>query len=140
MSRRRYPSDVTDARWAILEPLLDRRGSRGPARSVDLREVWNGVSYVLREGCRWRSLPNDLPPWGTVWWYFRKWREDGTLERAHDELRRRVRRAAGKEEAPSLGILDSQSVKTAEKGGAEDTTRPSESKGASARSSSTRSD
>lgn len=70
MDRRRYPSDVTDDQWAILSPLLDRRGKRGPARSVELREAWNGVAYVLREGCRWRSLPHDLPPWGTVWWYF----------------------------------------------------------------------
>lgn len=125
MARRDYASDVTDAEWAILLPLLDRRGKRGPARSVDLREVWNGAVYALREGCRWRSLPHDHPPWGTVWWYFRRWRDDGTLERAHDALRGRVRRAMGKEPAPSLGLLDSQSVRTAEEGGPEATTRAS---------------
>ena len=81
--------------------------------------------YALREGCRWRSLPHDLPPWGTVWWYFRKWRDDGTLERAHDALRDRVREAAGRDRSPSLGLLDSQSVRTAEKGGAGATTRAS---------------
>lgn len=114
--RKRYPTDVSDAEWAILEPFVDRPGSRGPARTVDLREVWNAAMYVLGEGCRWRSLPHEFPPHGTVCYYFHRWRRDGTLEGANDALRRRVRLAEGRSEEPSLAILDSQSVK-AEKGG-----------------------
>ena len=85
----------------------------------DLREVINGILYVLRGGIPWRMLPHDLPPWGTVWWYFRKWRDDGTWERVEAGLRTQVREAAGREASPSGAIIDSQSVKTTEKGGPE---------------------
>ncbi len=118
MDRKPYPYDLTDAQWRILEPLLPPPKSGGRPRSVDLREVVKGLLYVLGTGCPWRSLPHDLPPWPTVWTYFRQWRDDGTLERLHDQLRDQVRQQAGRDPHPSAAILDSQSVKTAEKGGA----------------------
>ena len=78
MSRKLYPSDLTAAQWEELAPLLPPDTKRGPPRTTDLREVVNGILYVLRGGIPWRLMPHDLPPWGTVWWYFRNWRDDGT--------------------------------------------------------------
>ena len=117
MPRQAYTSDLTDAQWVVLEPLLPPPKPGGRPRSVDLREVVNGLLYVLHTGCPWRSIPHDLPPWPTVWTYFRRWRDDGTLDRLHDDLREQVRVAAGRHSQPSALILDSQSVKTTEKGG-----------------------
>ena len=117
MKRQLYPTDVTDAQWEELAPLLPPAKRLGRQRTIDQREVVNGILYVLRTGCAWRMVPHDLPPWGTLWWYFRRWRLDGTWERVHEALRTRVRVAAGREAEPSAAIVDSQSVKTTEKGG-----------------------
>ena len=132
MDRKPYPSDLTDEQWALLEPLLPRAKPGGRPRSVDLREVANAMLYLLRTGCPWRSLPHDLPPWGTVWASFRRWRDDGTLDLLHDALRARARTEAGRDPDPSAAILDSQSVKTAEKGGRAATTLARRFRGASA--------
>jgi putative transposase len=132
MTRKPYPSDLTDEQWELVRPLLPAGRPGGRPRSADLREVVNALLYLLRTGCPWRHLPHDLPPWGTVWSYFRRWRDDGTLERLHDELRARVRLADGRDPRPSAGCLDSQSVKTAEKGGRAATTLARRFRGASA--------
>ena len=116
MSRKSFPGDLTDAQWEELAPLLPSDTKRGHPRTANLREVVNGILYVLRGGIPWRMLPHDLPPWGTVWRYFRKWREDGTWERVETALRARIREGAGREATPSAAIIDSQSVKTTEKG------------------------
>ena len=131
MPRRPYPSDLTDAEWMILEPLVPavRPGGRPPIH--DRREIVDAILYVLRTGCQWRHLPHDLPPWGTVWWWFRRWRDDGTWEAINATLRERVRVRRGRAPTPRAAILDSQSAKTTEKGGHAATTRARRSRGAS---------
>jgi putative transposase len=116
MNREPYPSDLTDAQWEELSPLIPLAKLGGRPRTVEMREVINGILYVLRSGCTWRMMPHDLPPWSTVWGYFRRWRKDGTWEHIHDALRPRVRELEGRESTPSAAIIDSQSVKTTEKG------------------------
>jgi transposase len=126
--RKSYPSDLTDAEWRILEPLVPPVEWGGRPADHARREIVNAVLYVLRTGCQWRYLPHDLPPWKTVYTYFRNWRVDGTWQAMHDALRRKVRRAAGHHPEASAAILDSQSVKTTEKGGRAATTPPRKSR------------
>ena len=113
----RYPSDLSDAEWAELEPLIPPAKRGGRRRSVDLREVVNGILHVLSTGCQWRALPKDLPPRSTVNDYFGLWSWDGTIKRIHDALYVRCREALGRDASPTACIIDSQSVKSAEKGG-----------------------
>ena len=112
MARTPYPSDLTDEQWSIVASLIPSAQPGGRHRSVDMREVINGIMYLLRTGCSWRHLPHDFPPWGTVHYYYRLFRLDGTWEHLHDRLRERVRRQVGRKPTPSAGIVDSQSIKT----------------------------
>jgi len=123
-SRLRYPSDLTDEEWALVEPFIPPAKRGGNKRTVNVREVVNGLMYVLSTGCQWRAIPKDLPPRSTVYDYFDLWSWDGTLDRIHDALYLRCREAASREASPTAAIIPgskspgtSQSVKSAEKGG-----------------------
>jgi len=113
MSRKPYPSDVTDAQWAVLAPLIPPARPGGRPRKHPMREVLNALFYVAREGCSWRALPHDFPPWRTAYNFFRDWQADGTWEALLECLRRQARRDAGRDPDPSAACIDSQSVKTA---------------------------
>lgn len=115
--RAAYPSDLSDAEWAILEPLVPGVRSGGRPRAHPDRELINAMLYVLRGGIAWRALPHEYPPWKTVYHYFRVWRLDGSWERMNAELCVETRVRAGRAPEPSAAILDSQSAKTTEKGG-----------------------
>lgn len=116
MARAVYPSDLTDKQWAEVAPLIPAAEPGGRERAVDMREVLNGILYLVRGGVSWRMLPHDLPPWGTTHYYYRRFRLDGTWVKIHDTLLGRVRKKAGRKVAPSAAIMDSQSVKTTKKG------------------------
>src|SRR5882762_10463032 len=115
--RLRYPSDLTDEEWAQVEPLIAPARRGGNKRTVSVREVVNGLMYILSTGCQWRAIPKDLPPRSTVHDYFDLWSWDGTLDRIHHALYVQCREQAGREASPTAAIIDSQSVKSAEKGG-----------------------
>ena len=117
MTRHGYPSDLTDEPWAILAPLIPQPHDNCRPRQVDMREVINAILYLLRTGCAWRYLPNDLPAYRTVYYYFAKWRKCGVWRKIHDTLHERVRKLKGRKKTPSAAIIDSPSVKTTEKGG-----------------------
>lgn len=124
-SKLRYPSDLTDEEWALIGPLIPPAKRGGNKRTVDERSVVNGVMYILSTGCQWAQLPKDLPPRSTVHDYFKRWEHDGTLTRIHHALYVKCREMAEREASPTVGILDSQSVKSAEKGGARSTRQAS---------------
>ena len=119
----RYPSDLTDEEWRLVAPLIPAAKRGGGKRSVNLRSVVDGLMYVLSTGCQWRAIPKDLPPRSTVHGYLDLWDYDGTLERIHHALFVQFREQAGREASPTAGIIDSQSVKGAEKGALRSTRR-----------------
>jgi transposase len=113
-SPRRYDSDLTEAQWRLIEPLLPPPAAAGRREKHPRRAIVNAILYVVRTGCAWRLLPKDYPPWQTVFWYFRRWQADGSLDRLHDALRDRLRDAGGRDPMASAGIVDAQSVKGAD--------------------------
>ena len=140
-SRLRYPTDLTDAEWALVERLIPPAKRGGNKRTANMRAVVDGLMYILGTGCQWAAIPKDLAPRSTVHDYFSLWTWDDTLTRLHHALYVQCREQAGREASPTMGIIDSQSVKSAEKGGARidtATTPERRSRARSATSSSTR--
>lgn len=112
MNRQQYPSDLTDSQWDIIQEMIPQAKCGGRPRSLDMRQVINGILYVTVGGIQWRMLPKEYPKWQSVYSYFRQWRDDGSWRRIHDTLRALVRRRAGRHKHATAGCLDSQSVKT----------------------------
>lgn len=135
--RRRYPSDLTDAQWALIAPFIPPPKPGGRPAEHDRRAIVDAILYVARTGCQWRALPHDFPPWSTVYDLFRQWRNTGVWEQINTALRERCRVQAGRDPTPSAAIIDSQVAKTTEKGGSAATTGANASRDASATSSST---
>ena len=130
-SRKPYPTDLTDAQWQVLEPLIPAAKTGGRRAKYERREILNGVLYLTRNGCAWRALPHDLPPWSLVHYYFWHWKQDGLWRSVHDQLVAASRKQTGHDPQPSAAVLDSQSVKTTEKGGLAATTATKRLRGAS---------
>lgn len=116
-NREPYPTDLTDKQWTIIVSLIPPPKHGGRPRAVDIREVINAIIYIVKSGCDWRMLPHDFPQWKIVYHYFDTWKKDGTWKDIHDALRGKLRKKLGKKAQPTAGIIDAQSVKTAEKGG-----------------------
>ena len=114
MARKLYPTDLTEQQWHILKPLIPTSKAGGRPHTVNIREIINAIFYVLAGGCAWRLMPHDLPPWSTVYYYFRCWRNEGLWQQMNQTLRQKVRSSQGRETTPSAAIVDSQSVKTTE--------------------------
>lgn len=117
MTRRSYPSDLTNLEWEIIEPLLPKPKKGGRHRETDIKEVVNAILYLLSEGCQWRALPHDFPPWQTVRTYFDKWKKRKVWYKINVVLRQKLRIQEGRKSQASAGAIDSQSVKTTEKKG-----------------------
>ena len=136
MKRKAYASDLNDAEWDILKPQLPATKKGGRPRTSDLREVVNAIFYVLKTGCQWDMLPHDFPAKGTVYHYYNTWRKSGLWQEMNAALRTELRQELGREASPSAAIIDSQSVKTTEKGAFVATMPTRKSRGANAISSS----
>jgi putative transposase len=115
--RKPYPSDLSDAEWELIKPLLPSPKGFGHPVEADFREILNGIFYVQRTGCQWEMLPHDLPPYSTVYKYFRTWQRKGVWHRIHDQVRYQIREKLGRDKDSTVAIGDSQSVKTTEKRG-----------------------
>ena len=117
MNEKRYPSDLSDGEWGLLEPLIPAVKVGGRPAIYARREIVNGILYVLRSGCSWRMLPKDLPPWDLVYGYFNRWRKAGVWQAVHEQLYGQMRQHLQRQPTPSAAVADSQSTKTTEKGG-----------------------